>query len=176
MCNTVINVLLSNIIVLFTGLRNKLPSNLKKDSRKTGRQTKTCNQNKERDLDRASNDGACNNISDEMLKLSTTTKSAVIDSLGRLGSPSTGSLNAMVVLKNSVIDWLAANKVEEDQTSLSKKSNIPNIVGKSTGDLVAQSAPKNVHPVSKEPRNRTLARTSKQQGPQPECTCKPSRA
>ncbi|VDP33900.1 unnamed protein product [Schistosoma margrebowiei] len=162
MCNTDINVLLGNIIVLFTDLRNKLSSNLKKDSRKTDGQTKTRNQNKERDLDGATNDRACNNTSDDILKLSTITKSAVIDAPRRLGSPSMWSLNATVVLKNSVIDWIAANKVEEDQISLSKKPNIPNIVGKPTGDLVAQSAPKNFHPFCKEPRNQSLARTSKQ--------------
>ena len=46
MCNTDAEALLSNIIVLLTGLRNKLSAKLKIDSHKTGRQTRTRNESK----------------------------------------------------------------------------------------------------------------------------------
>ncbi|VDO92701.1 unnamed protein product [Schistosoma curassoni] len=124
-----------------------LPANLKKDSYKAGRQTRTRNGNKKKDLDSATIDGARNNISDDMPRLSTIITSAETDFLSKLGLPSTGALNATVVLKNSVSDWIPPNKVKKDQSSPSKKLNIPSIARKSTGDLAAQSTPKNVRPV-----------------------------
>ncbi|VDP36931.1 unnamed protein product [Schistosoma curassoni] len=51
--------------------------------------------------------------------------------------------------------------------------NIPAVERKSAGNLVAQSTPKNVRPVIKEPRSQKRAPTSKQQGAKPERTGKP---
>ncbi|VDP52929.1 unnamed protein product [Schistosoma mattheei] len=174
MFNTDAEVLLSNIIVLFTGLRNKLSENLKKDSDETGRQTRTHNESKKRDVDSSAIDGACDSTGDGMLRLSTIMTSTVVESFGRLGSPGTVSLNATAVPENSVGGWTHVNRVKKNQTSL-YKLNIPSIAHRSSGGLAAQSTPKNVRPVIKEPGNRKCASTSKQQCAQPERTRKPGK-
>ncbi|VDP19646.1 unnamed protein product [Schistosoma margrebowiei] len=140
--NTDSVVLLSNIIVLFTGLRYKLSANLEKDSHKTGRQTRTRNENTNKDVDRSTIDGACISTSDDMLKLRTIITLTVIDSLSKIGSPSSGSVKATVVPKNSVGDWTHVNRAKKEQESPSKL-NIPSTVRKSTSDLTTQSTPRN---------------------------------
>ncbi|CAH8642604.1 unnamed protein product [Schistosoma margrebowiei] len=162
-CSTDVVVLLSNIIVLLTGLRNKLSVNLDNDSKKTGRQTRACDGYKNRDFDRYTIDGASINTNDDVSRLSTIITSTVLDSLSKLGSPSLGSLNTTVVLKNPVGNSTHVKKAQKNQASPPKPSNPSVAVRKITGDLVAQSTPKTVCPVNKEskPQKRTL--TSKQQ-------------
>ncbi|CAI2722379.1 unnamed protein product [Schistosoma spindalis] len=173
-CNTDAVVLLSNIIVLLTGLRNKLSVNLETDSHKIGRQTRARNENKNRDVDKSTIDGTRISSNDDMLKLSTTITSTIIDSLTKIGSPSSGSLNATVVPKNSVGDCTHANKANKDQVSPSKV-DIPSVVRTSTGALIAQSTPKNVRPVIKKLTTQKPASTSKQQRTEPERTGKPGK-
>ncbi|VDO63420.1 unnamed protein product [Schistosoma margrebowiei] len=165
---------LSNIIVLFTGLLNKLSENLKKDSHKTVRQTRMHNESEKRDVDSYAIDGACDSTSDEMLKLNTIIMLTVVESFDRLGSPRAGSLNATVVLGNSVDDWTHFNRVKKNQMS-PYKLNISSIVRKSTDGLAAQSTLKNVRPVIKELRNRKCASSSMQQCAQPERIHKPEK-
>ncbi|VDO50854.1 unnamed protein product [Schistosoma margrebowiei] len=102
-----------------------------------------------------------------MLKLSTIITSIAID------SPSSGSLNATVVLKNSVGDWTHFNRAKKNQASPSKLT-IPGVLQKSS-DLVAQSTLKNVRPAIKEPRIQKRGSTSKQQDAEPERTGKPGK-
>ncbi|VDP31432.1 unnamed protein product [Schistosoma margrebowiei] len=171
-CSTDAAVLLSNIIVLLTGLQSKLSANLGKDSQKMGRKTRERIKNENRDIDRSTNDGASNSINDDTLKLSTMITTTVLDSLSKLGSHSSRSLNATVVPKNSVGDWTHVKRARKGQASQSNL-NIPAVEWKSTGDLVAQSTPKIVRPVIKEPRIHKRASTPKQQGVKPERNEKP---
>ncbi|VDO81930.1 unnamed protein product [Schistosoma margrebowiei] len=173
-CSTDAEVLLSNIIVPLTGVRNKLSANFENDSHKTGGQTRARNEKQNRDVDRYAIDGACISTNDDTLKFSTIITSTVIDSLIKLGSPSSESLNATVVPKNTVGDWTNVNRTKKNQASPSKLNN-PRVVWKSTGDLVTQSTSKNVRPVIKEPRIQKRASTSKQQGAKPERIGKPEK-
>ncbi|VDP51837.1 unnamed protein product [Schistosoma mattheei] len=168
-CRTDSVALLSNIIVLLTGLQSKLSANLGKDSQKMGRQTRERIENENRDVHRSTNAGAGNSINDDTLKLSTMITMTVLDSLSKLGSHSSRFLNTAAVPKNSVGDSTHVKRAEKDQASQSKL-NIPYVERKSTGDLVAQSTPKNVRPVIKEPEIQKRALTSKQQGIKPEPT------
>ncbi|CAI2726671.1 unnamed protein product [Schistosoma spindalis] len=168
-CNTDAVVLLSNIIVLLTGLRNKLSVNLETDSHKIGRQTRARNENKNRDVDKSTIDGTRISTNDDMLKLSTIITSTIIDSLTKIGSPSSGSSNATVVPKNSAGDCNHAIRANKDQVSPSKV-DIPSVVRTSTGALIAQSTPKNVRPVIKKPTIQKPASTSKQQRTESERT------
>ncbi|VDP40269.1 unnamed protein product [Schistosoma margrebowiei] len=143
-----------------------------KDSQKMGRKTRERIENENRDVDRSTNDGAWNSISDDTLKLSTTIKTTVLDALSKLGSHSSRSLNVTVVPKNSVGDWAHVDRVEKNQASQSKL-NIPAVERKSTGDLVAQSTPNIVRPVIKELRIHKRASTPKQRRARPERTEKP---
>lgn len=72
-----------------------------------------CSENKKRDLDNATIDVVCNGISDDMLKLRAIITSTVLDSLNRLGSPSTALLNATMVPKISVDDWTHVKKLKK---------------------------------------------------------------
>ena len=107
-----------------------------KSSPKTGKQTNTHSEDKKSYLGNASIDGACNDTSEDMLKLSTVITSTVLNSCSNRGSFRTGPLNAVVVPKNSVGGWTSVNKVRKTCVSPSKTLNIPGIVVKSTGDLV----------------------------------------
>ncbi|VDP46745.1 unnamed protein product [Schistosoma curassoni] len=151
------------------GLRNKLSANLVKDSHKTGRQARARNENKNGDVDRSTIDGACIGTNDDTLKLSTITTSTAIDSISKLRSPSSGSLNATVVPQNSVLDWNQVDRAKKNLASPSKL-NILSVVWESSGDLIAQSTPKNIRPVIKEPRIHKRASASKQHGAEPERT------
>lgn len=99
--------------------------------------------------------------------------STVLSPLSRLGSLSSESLNAAVVIESSLGDWTPINKVKNDRVSPSKKTNIADIVMNSTGDLVVQSTPKNAQPDSEDYKNLKLDSTTKQQGLRPERTRKP---
>ncbi|VDP35326.1 unnamed protein product [Schistosoma margrebowiei] len=133
-----------------------------------GRQTKERIEYENRDVDRPTNDGACNSINDDTLKLSTMITTTVLDSLRKLGSHSSRSLNATVVPKNSVNDWTHVKRVKNNQASQSRL-NIPSVERKSNGDLVAHYTPKNVRP-----RIHKRASTPKQQGAKSERTAKPA--
>ncbi|VDO88221.1 unnamed protein product [Schistosoma margrebowiei] len=170
-CSTDAVVLLSNIIILLTSQQSKSSANVVTDSHKTGRQITVRNQNKNRDVDRPAIDGACIRTIDETLKLSNILMSTVPDSLSELGPHSSSSLNASVVPKYSVGDWTHVKKARTDQASPSTL-NIIAVAWKSTGDLIAQSTPKNVRPVIKEPRIHKRASTSKQQAAESETTDK----
>ncbi|CAH8544745.1 unnamed protein product [Schistosoma haematobium] len=122
-CSTDAVVLLSNIIVLLTGLRNKLSVNLDNTSKKSGRQTRACDGLKNRDVDRHTNDGASINTNDDVLRLSTIITSTVLDSLSKLGSPSSGSLDTTVVPKNPVGDSTHVKRAHKNQASPPKPSN-----------------------------------------------------
>lgn len=148
---------------------------MKKYSPKTDRQTETHNEYKKRDIDSATVDGAYNNIIDNVLKISIIITSKEIDSYSRLEPPNTGSADATAVHKNSLGDCSPLNKVKKNQVSPSWKINISNILGTLTGDLAVQFTPKNIHPVSKQPRNRKRASVSKQQSLQPKRTRKPGK-
>ncbi|VDO94878.1 unnamed protein product [Schistosoma margrebowiei] len=74
----------------------------------------------------------------------------------------------------TVGDRTHVDRAKKNQASPSKLS-ISSVVWKSTGDLVAQSTPKNVLPVIKGPRIQTRASTSNQQGAEPESTGKPGK-
>ncbi|KAH9590661.1 hypothetical protein MS3_00003256 [Schistosoma haematobium] len=160
-CNTDAVVLLSNIIVLLTGLRNKLSVNLEYDSKKTDIQTRARNGLKNRDVDRYVIDGASINTNDDVSRLSTIITSTVLDSLGKLGSPSSGSLNTTVVPKNPAGDSTRVKRAQKNQASPPKPSNPSVAARKITGDLVAQSTPKTVRPVNKEPKIHKRTLTSK---------------
>ncbi|VDO76395.1 unnamed protein product [Schistosoma curassoni] len=137
-----------------------------------GRQTRERIENKNRDVNRSTDDGACNSINDDTLKLSTMITTTVLDSISKLGSHSSRSLNATVVPKKSVDDWTHVKRAKKVQASQSKL-NIPAVERKSTGDMVAQSTPKIARPVIKEQRIHKRASTPRQQGAKTERTGKP---
>ncbi|CAH8453908.1 unnamed protein product [Schistosoma bovis] len=174
-CNTDAVILLSNIIVLLTGLRNKLSVNLEYDSKKTDIQTRARNGLKNRDVDRYVIDGASINTNDDVSRLSTIITSTVLDSLGKLGCPSSGSLNTTVVPKNSAGDSTHVKRAQKNQASPPKPSNPSVAARKITGDLVAQSTPKTVRPVNKEPKIHKRTLTSKKQVIKPEPIVKPGK-
>ncbi|VDP37441.1 unnamed protein product [Schistosoma margrebowiei] len=174
-CSTDAVILLSNIIVLLTGLRNKLSVNLDNDSKKTGRQTRACDGYKNRDVERYTIDGASINTNDDVSSPSTIITSKVLDSLSKLGSPSSGSLNTRVVPKNPVGDSTHVKRAQKNQASPPKPSNSSVAVRKLTGDLVAQSTPKTVRPVKKEPKPQKHTLTSKQQVIKQESAVKPGK-
>ncbi|VDP01981.1 unnamed protein product, partial [Schistosoma curassoni] len=93
-----------------------------------------------------------------------------------LGSPSSGSLNTTVVPKNPVGDSTHVSGAQKNQVSPPKLSIPSVVVRKTTGDLVAQSTPKNVRPNIKEPKIQKRALTSKQQGIKPEPVGKPGKS
>ncbi|VDP49805.1 unnamed protein product [Schistosoma margrebowiei] len=174
-CSTDAVVLLNNIIVRLTGLRNKLSVNLDNDSKKTGRQTRACKGYKNRDVDRYTIDGASINTNDGVSRLSTIITSTVLDSLSKLGSPSSGTLNTTVVLKIPVGDPTQVKRAQKNQASPPKPSDPTVAVRKITGDLVAQSTSKTVRPVNKEPKPQKRTLTSKQQVIKPEPILKPGK-
>ncbi|VDO55384.1 unnamed protein product [Schistosoma margrebowiei] len=115
---------------------------------------------------------AISSINDDTLKLSTMSTTTVLDSLSKLRSQSSKTLNSTVVPKNSVGDWTHVKRAKKGQASQSKL-NIQAVERKSTGDLVAQSTHKIVRPVIKEPRIHKSASTPKQQGAKQELSEKP---
>ncbi|VDO76134.1 unnamed protein product [Schistosoma margrebowiei] len=148
-------------------INHQLSANVEKDRHKMGTQTRERNKNKDRDVGRSTIDGACIITNDDPIIMST-----VIDSLSKLGPPSSETLNATVVPEDYVGDWTHVNRAQKNQASPSKLS-IPSVVWKPTGDFFAQSTHKNVRPVIKEPRIHKRASTTKQQGAKPERTGKP---
>ncbi|VDP53433.1 unnamed protein product [Schistosoma margrebowiei] len=167
-CSTDAVVLLSNIIVLLTCIRNKLSVNLDNDSKKTGRQTRAFDGYKNRDVDRYTIDGASINTNDDVSRLSTIITSKVLDSPSKLESPAQGP-------EIPVGDSTQVKKAQKNQASPPKPSNLSVAVQKLTGDLVAQSTHKTVRPVKKEPEPHKRTLTSKQQVIKHESAVKPGK-
>lgn len=129
-----------------------MSANFKKDCPKTGKQTKTPSVDKRGDLDSAAIHMVCNDTSEDVPELGTIMTSTVLGPLSRLGSLSSESLNAAVVIESSLGDWTPVNKVKNDRVSPSKKTNIEDIVMNSTSDLVVQSTPKMLNRTAKTTR------------------------
>lgn len=110
-----------------------------------------------------------------LVQLSTFITSTVLDFNNKLGSPSTGSLNATVVGKFLQAIELLLIKLKKNRVSSFKKQNILGVVVKSTCSLIRQFTLTTVQQVSSGNRNLECASTTKQKSIQLQRNAKPEK-